>query len=139
MSLLNKYYCSNRKGYNLLEKVCPGQWFEFHTKPLIYKDDDIKLNIIIIELIDLKDNFFCSECREHIKSFYEKYPLNEYIKNKMKDNGYSKSQSIFRWTWLLHNNVNDRLDKETMPYSLAYDMYTQITKNKKGCSEVCRK
>lgn len=134
-NLLERYFVDEIGKRSVLEHICPGIWFTIHTDPLV-SDDDEYLENVIDKLINLVNTFFCEKCRYHLKIFHRDMPIRIYVQDRMRS-GYSKGMAIFRWTWLLHNNVNKRLGKDHMPFNLAYNMYSQITNQEMDCS-VCR-
>ena len=57
----------------------------------------------------------CPICREHIKENLEKLPIDSYLLTR---------DSIFEYTWMLHNVVNIMLKKATLTLAQAEALYS---------------
>lgn len=49
----------------------------------------------------------CDECRLHLKSNLKKIPVDDYLTN---------NHQLFLWTYLLHDLVNQQLNKQSPPF-----------------------
>lgn len=119
--LIDQAYSECNPQKSLIEIISPGIWYTIHSDPL---NDNLNINHVINKLDDLQNTFFCEECRDHIKLFCRKYPIREYVKEKLKQ-GMDIQIAVFRWTWLLHNDVNQRLGKDIIPFRLAFMIYRE--------------
>ena len=120
--MIEDYYCNGNQTF--LEVVCPGIWFEIHilgSKCKNGNQKDIKKFKEKIE--DLKENFFCINCRNHFNLLCKKIPLSDFLK-VYDSNG--NNIGPFKWTWIIHNKINMRLGKEIMPFKTADDMYSEV-------------
>lgn len=72
-------------------------------------------------------NLPCLQCRDHCQKYMTDHPMDFYI-NLQNDKG--EQYGLFKWTWIMHNNVNNRLGKPQTDWSTAYGMYY-------GTSGVC--
>lgn len=55
------------------------------------------------------ENFNCPKCKKHLLRYLERVPPS--------------LMHPFVWTWMLHNEVNQRLGKPFFCYSCAYKLY----------------
>jgi len=59
----------------------------------------------------------CPVCREHYAVHLEKYPLTPHL---------DRRTDLFRWTLLLHNEVNKTLNKPTFTEAQALQYFTRL-------------
>jgi hypothetical protein len=102
------YRCKNNWGIHI--------WNYIHTITIIdFADENDNLqhsNIAYNILINLK--FSCKKCQKE----YE-----EELKN-IDINLLSKSMYLFKWSWDLHNKINNKLNKKIITYEEALDIHT---------------
>jgi hypothetical protein len=67
----------------------------------------------------------CPVCREHYKTHLEKYPITPHL---------DKRADLFRWTLLLHNEVNKQLGKPVYTEQQVLQYYDRL--GKRGRSPV---
>ena len=94
-----------------INKDGKGIWFVIHTLALNTKD---KKQCFEWMINTLADNFGCEICKPHIKKFILDHPLKNY------------NEDYFKWTWELHNDVNRRLNKPTLPLEEALNIYKNM-------------
>ena len=56
----------------------------------------------------------CQMCRGHLKQHLQDFPIDNYL---------GTNESLFEWTFQLHNKVNISLKKPVMYYSAARELY----------------
>jgi hypothetical protein len=49
----------------------------------------------------------CIECRKHYEIIFNKYKIHNYLKNK---------NLLFKWTYLMHKDVSNKLKKKTVSF-----------------------
>lgn len=59
----------------------------------------------------------CPICKEHYNTHMEKYPISPHLDNR---------NDLFRWTVLLHNEVNKLLKKPPFTETQAIQYYTRL-------------
>lgn len=59
----------------------------------------------------------CKECREHFVAHLTHIPLT--------DDDFKSPLTLFRWTWKIHNMVNESLGKKILSFADAYDYWSQ--------------
>lgn len=103
-----------------LSDICHGLWWTIHDfgKHSI-KDADKKFYIDFLNR--LCNQFPCSICKEHFIEMLEE--MNPYIPVywNMKHEGIEIG--MFRFSWLLHNRVNERLNKAVLSWDDACRIY----------------
>lgn len=78
----------------------------------------------------------CIYCRRSYKQYYNELPISEYIYN---NNNNNKTKNLFKWVYLIHNKINDKLrkqgynDEKDPNYKKVYDTYKKIMENKRKC------
>lgn len=95
-----------------MEIWAPPTWASIHSYPVTYtyeKKDDMKRFLVLITLL-----LCCIKCRGNAKKELIKLPIDNYLKD---------NETLFLWTWTLHDDVNRRLHKESVPYQKAKDWY----------------
>lgn len=94
----------------------PGLWTKIHMDAL-NADDDKKKFVFIENINYLCENFFCYHCRSHFRDYLNNFPILNY---------WHIENGFFRWSCDFHNNVNQRLGKEIVPYSIALSYYQNL-------------
>jgi hypothetical protein len=59
----------------------------------------------------------CSICREHYQEHFEKHPITPYLDSR---------QDLFKWTVILHNEVNKMLGKKEYTETQAIEYYSRL-------------
>jgi hypothetical protein len=70
----------------------------------------------------------CAICREHYKDHLQKNPISTFL---------DRREDIFRWTVMVHNEVNKQLEKPTWTEQEVLDYYHRL--GKRNRSPVWRK
>lgn len=100
-------------------KVGPGVWFKMHVDAVDAVTDELK-NAFILSVNRTCDRFKCKECRTHFRKYIDTHPFQNYwnIRDpKGRDVGF------YKWTWELHNKVNERLGKPLVGLEESYIYY----------------
>ena len=87
----------------------PKLWFTIHTIALNYPDNPSYQDKRNHEEFFNQLTFMipCDKCRIHFKERLNKYPVIQHLEN---------SDTLFRYTILLHNDVNEMLKKPKLSY-----------------------
>lgn len=112
---------SNLDRFSKADYIGPGTWFLLHTKAkeavTLEQKKEFKMYFIWLRTI-----FVCLICREHMKNYEEKFPIDAVYGKIMPYKGFEDT-SMFIWSVLFHNAVNERLHKPRMEVSKAFDLY----------------
>ena len=97
----------------------PYFWFTLHTITLAYPDyptysDKRRYNDFFISVQYILP---CPKCREHYKKHLDNNPISISLDNK---------ESLVKWLFDLHNQVNISLNKPEMPYEAFKEKYRKI-------------
>jgi len=91
----------------------PGNWDSLHL--MAATADDKKKEYAVKYLVGLfAKKFVCKKCRKHFSEYLKNNPLSKY-KNR--------SDGLFYWTWLAHNNANKLSGKGEYSYKKAKKNY----------------
>lgn len=104
-----------------VRKFGPGMWFMIHRQAR-RAVTPMKKEIFIDEMEDLMKTHRCGTCGPHMIEFNELHPIRDYY---MIINAFGEDIGMFKWTWELHNDVNERLGKPTVPFDIAYAYYKE--------------
>lgn len=97
-------------------------WFAMHVFALALKtarDKKCYKNFITV----ISEKLPCKKCRKHLKQYMEDMPIENY---------YRRKNGCFRWSWELHNKVNEFLGKPIVKYQDALTYYTYMTSHDCG-------
>lgn len=117
--------------YRLLHRLSdrdligPGVWFMLH---LIAAHDDKNehLEKAFPEIIDLLKKFFpCEECRVHFNDLNSKIDVDTFA---------NEQYSHFKWSYIAHKTVNERLSKETPSFEGALKYFSNPKSTCPSCS-----
>ena len=99
----------------------PKLWFVIHTIALNFPDEPTYNDIRNTEQFfeSLKYNIPCDKCRVHYTQRITKNPIINHLKN---------SDTLFRYTIELHNDVNLSLGKRTYTYDEVVNFYKKSYK-----------
>lgn len=98
----------------------PGMWLTIHRLSLSAVTDSLKESFIIYMNV-LCDTFPCQKCQPHFRSFIDTHSLRNY---------WNIDHGFFRWSWELHNDVNNRTGKYIYPFEEALSLF----ENKNVCT-----
>lgn len=102
-------------------------WNSIHMIAISYIKSEENSSGFIEYMNALTKTIPCKECRNHLKQMLKDHPLTEfYLKN---------NKNLFRWTYILHDMVNQKLNKKSPEYIKMYNYYnSKIDKSGCGCS-----
>lgn len=96
-----------------IKKIGHGLWWLLHTFALQATTIELKNNYKTT--VNLLCHYFpCEQCKPDFEKFILTHPLINY--NKVTD-GY------FKWSWELHDMVNKKLNKPSITYEEALQLY----------------
>lgn len=119
----------------------PGLWKFLHaTAAVAYTETDIRDFVAFVQSLSLV--LPCKVCRNHFKENLKKYQINNYI---------TSNETLFLWTYQMHNAVNEAQEKtgEKKPsFNEVYRMYFNVESDNGAvdftndyidtvCKEVC--
>lgn len=111
--------------------VGPGKWDDMHMSGI--KAVSVKNQLKSIELIkEICENFGCEVCHNHCIHYIKNHDPSLYVGKEYDIEGQKLRIGIFVWSWEFHNDVNRRLNKETMDFMTAFHMYSDSK-----CHTVC--
>src|ERR1700678_3958359 len=100
--------------------IGPGIWFDIHVTAISAITDKLK-EAFVIYINTLCENFRCKKCQPHFRAFIDNNPLVNYwgiySTTDRKDIGF------FKWSWLMHNEVNARLGKYQPTFEEVYHFF----------------
>ena len=106
--------------YSDPKKFGPGVWLCLHS--LALNSTTLELQRAYCHYVRvICDNIRCSTCRTHFREYIETHPPERHIGQDLDRNGYCKH--LFRWSWKLHNSVNERTGKEILDFPLCYEFF----------------
>lgn len=90
----------------------PAQWTALHCFAMSYTRD--KAAAFVTYVNTLTQLLPCPICSNHFKQHLRTIPLENYLTNR---------ESVFFWTYLIHDAVNYSLGKVSPPYHVARQYY----------------
>jgi FAD-linked sulfhydryl oxidase len=89
----------------------PKMWYSIHCIAKFYpcKPDASKKQSALMFFESLEDMLPCKKCRENYASYIKEHPP-----------ALSSRAALTRWTWNLHDHVNQRLGKKSTPFREVY-------------------
>jgi len=100
-----------------------GRWEILHSYASLCKTPEKKK-----EFATFVENVFgptikCLECRNHFLAMLEKYPVPFGSRRHPRGREWGEEDSVFKWTYSVHNIVNNRLNKPIMPWEVCIKLY----------------
>lgn len=92
----------------------PGIWFIIHLTAYNAKTEIDKREFLKL-LTSIKESFPCIKCRKHMSDYFQSNPVIRY---------WNIPNGIFKWSWMFHNAVNDRLGKNPMLWDEAVKVFS---------------
>jgi len=99
--------------------IGPGIWNCVHLKAKHSTTEQTK-NEFIDFMYLLSVEFMCGKCRIHIQEYLRNHPFEPYMNLK---NEKDEDIGMFKWAWLFHNAVNERLGKSFVDWQTAWEMF----------------
>ena len=104
---------------NIAKSWGPCTWYYLHYLALNYNP---KLKQNYISLIKFfHKSIPCIICKNNFTNKLKRFPINQFINNK---------EDFFKWTILIHNDINRRNYKRTYNVEDAKKLYQNYNKNK---------
>ena len=100
----------------------PGIWFTFHLLGA-KADTPEKIDRYIDYVNTIIRHHPCPVCRDHALKYLKGRPIENY--RGMKDQRGGKMIGMFTWSWEYHNHVNEKLNKPTIEWPDAYQLYAE--------------
>ncbi len=97
----------------------PGLWFNTHIMAMDADTYD-KIIQFISYIRFITQKLPCSDCNNHAIKYISINPPENFINLTDKK---GKKIGMFKWTWIFHNDVNNRLGKNIIDWDTAYNMY----------------
>jgi len=97
----------------------PGMWWSIHAMAYTARTMEEKLHFRDF-VFKMQEQMFCSECKQHFGEYLEKFPIEEDF--PLTDEN-DEELGCFYWTWKFHNAVNRRLNKETVTWPRALELF----------------
>lgn len=132
----NPYYLNNEEYDYLNSKTHlsmphvfgPGRWDILHSYAKMCKTIEDKK-----QFANFVENIFaptikCLECRNHFNAMLMEYPVPFSSRLYKSNNVWTELDSSFKWSWMVHNIVNERLNKPQISFETClklYDIETQ--------------
>ena len=63
----------------------------------------------------------CKNCRDHALQYLKEHPIRQYF--NVKDTKTGADIGIFKYLWIMHNDVNKRIGKKELDWMTALSMY----------------
>lgn len=104
---------------NIIPEVWgPSGWRFIHYVALGYPDDPSEYDKMSYKRYyeSLADVLPCQGCADHYKKNIAKMPIDSHLKDR---------ESLLRWTFDIHNEVNQFKGKPILDYEDALKLYTQ--------------
>lgn len=113
--------------------VGPGGWFSIHTMAR-FADTPDKKRCFVVFMREFCREFRCGECSGHCQKYLQDHPIEPYFNLRS-----SRGEEIgcFKWSWMFHNAVNNRLGKPIVDWKTAYEMYFTREGPGKVCTAGC--
>ena len=101
----------------------PHYWFFLHTAAMTFPHSPNAISKK--KYYDLIQNLPLFIPQEEVSSYFSKlldeYPVTSYLDNR---------ESIVRWTWFIHNKINEKLEKPKITLEEFYIKYYENYKTK---------
>jgi len=105
--------------HRTIEEIGPGIWFMLHFDGKFAVTNKLK-DEYENKVQTLANNFPCAKCRPHFITLIKEIPLSLFraiFNEKEEDIGF------FKWSVIVHNNVNRRLGKKEYSFEEAYNFW----------------
>lgn len=94
----------------------PGMWYTIHVSSMQMGED-----CYIKYIKSLIPKIPCKKCRDHAMEYIQGNPIDNFTNIKDKD---GELIGMFKWSWIFHNTVNQKLGKSIIDFNTAYNFYT---------------
>lgn len=90
-----------------------GYWSMIHMLAYYAITEPLKQSFLLT-INQLSEHFGCEKCRMHLVNYMKIVPIKNY---------WYSERGLFKWTWELHNHVNQRLNKPLITLEDALNRY----------------
>ena len=97
----------------------PGQWYTIH-KIAKCATTERKKQFFVEFIDDVCEEMRCGRCKQHMIEYMQQNPFSPFWNMRDRD---GSQIGMFKWTWLFHNSVNERLGKPIVDWETAKHMY----------------
>ena len=97
----------------------PGQWFTIH-KIAKCAINESKKQMFVEFMNDVCEEMRCGRCKQHMIEYMRANPFSPFWNVRDRD---GSQVGMFKWTWLFHNSVNERLNKPFVDWDTAKHMF----------------
>lgn len=108
---------------NLNPKIWgPHYWFFLHTLAMCYPNypNDVTKKKYYDFIQNLPMFIPIDEIATYLSALLDKYPVQPYLDNR---------ESFIRWTWFIHNKINEKLEKPKISLNDFYIKYYEEYKS----------
>lgn len=102
----------------------PLYWNYIHTLSYTYpkKPNKLEIDMYYRAVYSYSDIIPCIRCRTHFKHILDNDELLRALQSR---------NTFVKYIWALHNNVNIKLRKHTVPFTVADAAYRRVLRNSK--------
>ena len=97
----------------------PGQWFTIH-KIAKCAINETKKQFFVEFMDDVCEEMRCGRCKLHMTEYMRANPFSPFWNLRDRD---GTQIGMFKWTWIFHNSVNERIGKQLVDWETAKHMY----------------
>lgn len=108
--------------------IAAGMWYSIHLEAYEAKSEEEK-RAFARSMKRFCEKYPCAKCRRHASEYIAKHPIEKY---------WNTNKGIFKWSWIFHNDVNERLGKPLVSWDQANAIYSgdeQIHICGEGCDD----
>ena len=105
--------------------IGPGVWFSLHMMAYHAQSSPVMRDALIEYVQVLREKFPCEECRQHFNQLTDRLSPTAFE---------NEEYGHFKWSYIAHKTVNERLGKETPSFEAAFRFFTDPKNDCKNCS-----
>lgn len=98
----------------------PGTWMSIHTYALDATTPERKKEFAHYIRV-ITSNLKCDTCKMHATKYVQDHPPERFF--NIKDEKSHAEIGCFKWSWIFHNDVNERIGKKKLDFNTALMMY----------------
>lgn len=121
----------NKAKPDIAKIVGPGYWDFMHRISYGVKTK-IQRDFAIASIKKVSEDFPCMRCRKEFQKQLAREPLH-LLKPEYDENGYDIS--VFKYLWIAHNRVNERLHKPVVDLDVAIMKYSPTSVCLSDCGD----
>lgn len=120
---IEKLYDANNLYISTPHVFGMGRWELLHSYAALCKTKEKKREFALFVENIFAPTIKCLECRNHFLSMLEKYPVPFGSRRRPDEKDWSDEDSVFKWSFSIHNIVNQRLNKPILPWDVCIKLY----------------